>query len=242
MEPCFSVTFRTATTGGGDFNTPQNSITATAPDNTDLWTASGNYASAFAGGSGTSTDPYQIATAEQLARLAYLINDTTTNSRYRSRYYVQTANIDLSLYYWDAIGYSEFYSFRGYYDGRNYTISGVYTEAGSTNDYSYQGLFGYSSDGRVNNVRLVDSIIQGYNNVGGICGYSHDWVSILNCRSEATIQATGSNVGGIVGRTKGSVHECCNAGTVSGSANVGGVIGYAESSERYNCYNTHHQM
>ena len=223
---------------GGDLTPPQNSITATAPENTDLWT-DGHYADAFAGGSGTSTDPYQIATAAQLARLAYLINDTTTNSRYRSRYYVQTANIDLSLYYWDAIGYSESYSFRGYYDGRNYTISGVYTEAGSTNDYSYQGLFGYSYlSGRVNNVRLVDSIIQGYNNVGGICGYSNIGVSFYNCRSEATIQATGTNVGGIVGRIRGSVHECCNAGTVSGSANVGGVIGYAEICARYNCYNT----
>ena len=44
---------------------------------TGLWT---DYkASSFNGGNGTSTNPYQIATAAQLAYLAYGINNGITN-------------------------------------------------------------------------------------------------------------------------------------------------------------------
>lgn len=55
-------------------------VTQNAPTNDDLWTASGNYATSFAGGSGTEDDPYQIATAEELAYLAYLINGSSSSS------------------------------------------------------------------------------------------------------------------------------------------------------------------
>ena len=70
--------------GGRDSSNSENDVIKNAPTNDDLWTDSGNYADSFAGGTGTEEDPYQIAAAEQLAYLAYLINDSTTNSAYKS--------------------------------------------------------------------------------------------------------------------------------------------------------------
>ena len=48
-------------------------------------------AEAFDGGSGTEEDPYQIATAEQLALLAKYVNEG--NEDYSKACYIQTADI-----------------------------------------------------------------------------------------------------------------------------------------------------
>mgnify|MGYP001622991989 CR=1 FL=1 len=55
---------------GGEFSTSENDddVIANAPTNDGLWTDSGNYATSFAGGTGTSTDPYLIETPQQMAR------------------------------------------------------------------------------------------------------------------------------------------------------------------------------
>ena len=236
---------------GGDFNTPQNSITASAPENTDLWTASGNYASAFdnegeAGIDGTTEEKaYEIRTAEQLALLAYRINTSSTNSTYCSLYYVQTADIDLSAHYWDAIGYSSSYYFSGTYDGGNFTISGLYTKSGSSSTYSYQGLFGYVrgqskiDKAIIKNVGIIDSNIQGYQYVGGVVGYAY-YSTVTNCYNTGSVTGSGYYVGGVVGYADSStVTNCYNTGNITGSDYyVGGVVGHADSSTVTNCYNT----
>ena len=233
---------------GGDFNTPQNSITATAPENTDLWTDSGNYATSFAGGDGQSeATAYRISTPEQLARLAYLINSSQSSS-YRSKYYKQTADIDLSAHYWESIGSytSSSYYFSGHYDGGGYEISGLYTQAGSTDDYSYQGLFGYvrgqSETNRVviENVGIIDSHVQGYSYVGGVVGYADDNSTITNSYNAGSVTGRGSNVGGVVGYAYDfDIANCYNTGNITGDDDrVGGVVGYTYFSTITNCYNT----
>ena len=234
---------------GGDFNTPQNSITATAPDNTDLWTDSGNYATSFAGGDGQSeATAYRISTPEQLARLAYLVNNGSEEYMFSNTYFVQTANLDMSEYWWDAIGTSSYY-FSGHYDGGNFTISGLYTQAGSSSTYSYQGLFGYvrgqssSTEATIKNVGITDSNIQGYQRVGGVVGYAYENSIIENCYNTGSVTGRDS-VGGVAGEARslyGYVYimNCYNTGFVSGSEEcVGGVVGYASSSSTVtNCYN-----
>ena len=227
---------------GGDFNTPQNSITATAPENTDLWTDSGNYATSFAGGDGQSeATAYRISTPEQLARLAYLVNNGSEEYMFSNTYFVQTANLDMSEYWWDAIGTSSYY-FSGHYDGGNFTISGLYTQAGSSSTYNYQGLFGYvrgqssSTEATIKNIGIIDSNIQGYQYVGGVVGYANPNSTITNCYNTGSV--SGGTVGGVVGYVYYSiVTNCYNNGSVSGDA-VGGVVGYAWGSTITNCYNT----
>ena len=126
------------TNGGGNSQSDileNDEVTANAPTNSGYWTDSGNYATSFAGGSGTSSDPYLIETPQQLAYLSYLVNNSSTNSQYASLYYKQTANLDMSAYWWDAIGTST-YPFKGYYDGGDYTISNLLVDDNS----NYEGL------------------------------------------------------------------------------------------------------
>ncbi len=233
--------------GGGIDNSVSESVTTTAdaPTYTDYyWTDEGNYATSFAGGSGTESDPYLISTAAQLAYLAYRVN--FNSQTYSDTYFKQTANIDLSAYYWDAIGYSSSYYFRGHYDGGGYTISGLYTQSGSDDNYSYQGLFGYvygtsSSYATISNVSIINSNIQGYRYVGAIVGYVSQYATISNCYNTGTVSGTGI-LGGVVGYNYISsyVYNCYNTGSVTGSSSsVGGVVGYNYyRAYVYNSYNT----
>jgi len=64
----------------------------------------GTIATSFDGGSGTASNPYRIANAQQLAYLAQQVNASTT---YYGQYFVQTANIvlnDPSVFTRDANG------------------------------------------------------------------------------------------------------------------------------------------
>ena len=179
--------------------------------------------------------------------LAYRINTSSTNSTYRSLYYVQTANINLSAHYWDAIGYSSSYFFGGSYDGGGYTISGLYTQAGSTDDYSNQGLFGYiegqsgTSKAVIENVGIIDSYVQGYSYVGGVVGRVNSYYStITNCYNTGNITGSGSYVGGVVGSgSYSTIENCYNTGSISSEySSVGGVVGDAYNTTIENCYNT----
>ena len=245
---CSQIPISAIVTGGGDSTSSENELEKNAPTNSDLWT-DGHYATAFdnegeAGIDGTTEEKaYEIRTAEQLALLAYRINTSSTNSTYRSLYYVQTADINLSLHYWDAIGTSSYY-FSGHYDGGNFTISGLYTEAGSDSAYSYQGLFGYvrgQSNTTIKNIGIIGSNIQGYSKVGGVVGSASHFATVTNCYNTGSVTGRDDRVGGVVGDANSSVTitNCYNTGSVSGSDNqVGGVVGYAFSSTVTNCYNT----
>ena len=186
--------------------------------------------------------------------LAYRINTSSTNSTYRSLYYVQTADIDLSAHYWDAIGYSSSYYFSGHYDGGGFVISGVFTQPGTTSLYSYQGLFGYvlgrnlSSYTTIHNIEITNSYIQGYQYVGSVVGYvdeSDSCVYIYNCVSEANVSGI-SFVGGIFGGFRDTgrnchleIYDCQNTGDITGSGDyVGGIAGHCPSSYLYKCYNS----
>lgn len=63
----------------------------------------GSTAAAFAGGTGTAEDPYQIANGAQLAYLASSVNSGET---YTGKNFVLTANIDLNGLPWTPIANS----------------------------------------------------------------------------------------------------------------------------------------
>ena len=223
----------------------ENNVTsnATEPTNDDSW--ANHYADSFAGGTGSEADPYQIETAEQLSLLAVNVNSGTN---YSDIYFEQTADIDLSAYWWDAIGTytssSDYNEFAGHFNGGGHTVSGVFTQAGSTSTYNYQGLFGYvrgtsSTDlAEISNVGVIDSNIQGRQNVGGIVGYAY-YTNITNCYNTGSVTSSSSYVGGVVGRNySATVSNSYNTGTVTGkNAYVGGVVGYNVSSTVSNSYN-----
>ena len=228
-----------------------------------VWTAAGkDFNSYTLSGSGSQGDPYLIQSEWDLAYLSWTIytnnpilaSHVSNSSYYSGTYFKQTADLDLSAYYWQPIGIiylrdgtSAIRYFSGCYDGGSHTVSQVFTPAGSNNGYSYQGLFGYvqglssTSKATISNVGVIDSFVQGNSNVGGVVGFVSNNSTVENCCNTASVSGSRNSVGGVVGSTYSSavVENCYNAGSVSGSKFAGGVVGYAFiSSTVTNCYNT----
>jgi hypothetical protein len=213
--------------------------------------------SAFSGGTGISTDPYQIGSGAELAYLAQVINDSSTNGTYSSLYYELTDDIYLnenasdyenwgtdnaSLNKWTPIGnYVSSYSstpFSGHFNGNGYTVSGIYINCSE----SYQGLFGYVSDGTIENLGIIESYVAGYTYVGSVAGMisiSNSVSKVQYCYNTGNISGY-SNIGGVVGRSYSSqVDHCYNCGNISGYRTVGGIAGYNNNtiSNSYNSGN-----
>ncbi len=173
---------------------------------------------AFAGGDGSEENPYQIATAEQL--------DAVRNNL--EAHYVQIADIDLSGWNWEPIGYSyiqeeegnittKYVKFSGSYNGNGYIISNLTIKRDNCLD-SVIGLFG-ESEGNIENVSVENCNIDIYCNneisagvfiVGGIVGDSWNkcWdgasgeINVLNCTISGDIRVRNAHsvrVGGITG-------------------------------------------
>ena len=95
-----------------------------------IWTD--HAAAAFAGGSGTAEDPYQIATPQQMAKLAADINSGDESKKHSGEHFKLTADLNLSAHRWIPIGSGDLslghYNFSGYFDGNGKTITGLYVD------------------------------------------------------------------------------------------------------------------
>ncbi len=97
------------------------------------------------------------------------------------------------------------------------------------------GIVGYSGNGTapsaVKNC-INTGAIGGKANVGGIAGYVNGNSTMENLENTGTVTATGAEVGGVIGyaRYKVTVDSVVNRGDVSGTYDVGGLIGYAYKS------------
>ncbi len=175
---------------------------------------------------------YQIKTPENLAWFAKLVNGTLYGVERNSAAKAKVLNnILLNIYItddssitnmWTPIGTSS-YPFTGSFIGNGYNIAGVYT-----NGYTNQGLFGYiGTSGTVSGVVMLDGIIKGTENVGGVAGYNCGTVS-MSC-NDGEVNGKKS-VGGIVGYNAGTVQTSYNVGTVrctyEGGSQIGGIAGY----------------
>ncbi len=182
----------------------------------------------------TDTDGvYQIGTAEELYGFAQLVNNGNTSASA-----VLTADIIVNKGVLKADGTladdtSGFTSwtpignnsnrYTGKFDGQGHTISGLYFNDASTN---FVGLFGYLySGGEIKNVGVIDSYFVGWGQVGGVCGGNDDG-TITDCYNTGSVSGSGGNVGGVCGlNERGAITGCYNTGTVSGDDRIGGVCG-----------------
>lgn len=172
----------------------------------------------FAGGSGTYSDPYQIANEEQLRYLAYSINSDVSWS---GVHFKQTADITLNGE-WRPIGWVlnaevngkkttvAAYPFRGNYDGGNFTITGLTIgTAEQPKDQVASGLFGFTDGAyanignakpfgseqvvRLSNIHLKDiriNVKTRYETfTGGLVGNGQNGIYIDNCSVTGTINA-----------------------------------------------------
>ena len=171
----------------------------------------------FSGGSGSETDPYQIANGAELYYLA-LQSDT-------SFYYVLTDNIDLGNHLFPTIP-----SFSGVLDGDGFQIGGLHVEITEKDSESVAGLIGKCL-GTVKNLTVSGSVSNVYGAAGGVVGLllSSDGI-VENCVNYCTVttEKSNSSAGGLVGYSKwaGKVIDSKNYGDVQGY-NAGGIIGKA---------------
>ena len=144
-------------------------------------------------------------------------------------------NVD-KLYQWMPIGY-----FTGKFYGNGYVISGIYISENS----DYTALFGrIDNNASIDNVVMINSYIKGNNNVGGIIGYN-DGALVKDCVNSATVVATGENVGGICGKSHNtsyydhSISSCINHGNIFGiGENIGGIVGTSQRDDIIRCFNS----
>ena len=136
---------------------------------------------------------------------------------------------------WTPIGVIRNSSYTGTFDGNGKTISGLYIDSKA----EYIGLFGYIGSGAtVKNVGIEDSYINisTDHSGGGVCGWNNG--TVTNCYNTGTVSGSGFYVGGVCGNNNnGTITNCYNTGNISGSGlYAGGVCGY-NSSTVTNCYN-----
>lgn len=213
------------------------------------------YSGIFAGGTGQKADPYQIATARQLAAFAASIN---ADESYADKYVVLTRDISLKDTDWIPSGSGNAaHAFRGTFDGRGHSISDmtIGSETGPA-AYQYAGIFGYANHAVIKNVRLTDAYINnhysgdGRSYVGVLAGAVENATSIDNCSAKGTLTSRAKNqcyTGGLVSFTsgidgaEGYVTNCGTDVDITGISDtswvyLGGISGLNNRTYIVNCY------
>jgi hypothetical protein len=138
------------------------------------------YADSYAGGDGSKTNPYEIATAEQLAKLARDVNNGNT---FRGKYFKLTADIDLSGGIWMPIGKYYNYGngnnrlFFGKFDGNGHVIKNMHIQwedVDARKAKSVWGLFSTLQGESSTNLTTVTNLIIEKARVEKKSGFSPD--------------------------------------------------------------------
>lgn len=189
-----------------------------------------------------SSGTYLISKPAELAWFAGLVNGTLSGFEANPAanatvtdnllFNINVYDDSFGITEWVPIGTSE-RPYTGTFNGAGYNIAGInISNTSATNT----GLFGYVGTGTVTGVNLVDGLIRGKENVGGIIGYLASG-SVINCVCNSEIQGDRA-VGGIVGNlgtSAAKITTCAMIGTVTGTnvsneqsylQNVGGLAGY----------------
>ena len=186
-------------------------------------------------GTGTATDPYLVATAEDLNRVRCYIGPA-----FADLYFKMTADINLAPYLanggdgytmwgssgWDPIGTeNNAYKFYGQFDGDNFNVTGLKIDRVSTSGI---GLFGcLGTGGLLKNMGVeIDPswFVRGLSHVGGLVGINVG--TMINCFTSGEVIATDGLAGGLVGHNSCTILKCYATGHVTGTWTVGGLVGY----------------
>jgi len=167
----------------------------------------------FAGGTGSSADPYLIETAEQLDA----VRDHLTS------HFLQVISLDLSSYTnWVPIG-TDADPFTGTYRGESNTITNLTVDRP---DEDYVGLFGYMAGSSwLRELSLTNVSVVGRNAVGAIAGFYESGSESRACHVWGSITGAGNNVGGLFGQFNGILRDCTADVEVEGVDHVAGMVG-----------------
>lgn len=243
---------------------PSETPAVLAADENRVAPAAFEPAPAFSGGTGTEDDPYQIATAEELARLSLVLSYEYYNEHFsewqsfQKASYVLTADIVLNdtasydtwsekapTYGWCPIG-EDVSGFKGHFDGQGYSVSGVYIYA-YEEDMEYAGLFGLIGTGAtVENVTVENAYIAAVNAqyagvLAGKIADTDETIRVENITASGMIAdetpSYSTYIGGIAGEVYGfcTVSGCSFAGTLKNAQDMGGIAGVADCTMIRDC-------
>lgn len=226
--------------------------TSAADSSSDTWDH--HKAERFSGGDGSQENPYQIASPQELAKLASDINSGIWERRYAGTYFKLTEDVDLGAYRWIPIGRgssgegNSHQAFMGHFDGNGKTIAGLFVDEG-TQDYA-AGLFGnvgtYGWEVEIKNLTLSGADVRtwwdngDFDRNGGGAGLlagtaTSPNVRIENCHVSGRVSGA-KYTGGLVGYCSYASFEDCSAKVeVSGYAVNGGFAGGAYYSSFTDC-------
>jgi len=214
------------------------------------------FSQGYSGGNGSEIEPYLIATKADLKYLSEHPNDW-------NKYFKQTSDI-----YFDTLDFTsngDFYNngkgftpigniidkFKGNYDGNNKAIYNIFINHPDTN---YIGLFGYTVNAKIINLRLYNVRVKGRNFVGGLVGYnSYSYISkvsvtgdiqgvigtgglagsnsfnsiVTESYASCNISCENSGAGGLIGINfdSSSVSSSFSNSKINGNSQVGGLVG-----------------
>lgn len=185
----------------------------------------------YAGGNGTQSNPYQIANANQLRRMARDINaNTSSNPINKTSHFILTNNIDLGGFAWTPIGTgsgsgSNTSRFEGNFNGngfyiKNLNVSKVFT-SGTVSSKNFMGLFGAAYNAKISRVGIESGEL------------------LISIKGTATFpSATKIYIGSVIGYCAGAtvIDQCYNNASITVDvdrainvsnveAYVGGLIG-----------------
>ena len=173
--------------------------------------------SQFSGGTGTSDNPYKIATAADWNTLATNVNNGT--STYSGVYFKMTDDIGTPQYpITSSIGVDATKSFQGTFDGDGHTLT---VNLGAD---SYMAPFRRIKETvTIKNLKVAGNVAgNGYN--GGLVGYINGGtVTIRNCMVSANVSTTGTYMSGVIAHAGNSaltliIDGCVFNGTLTSNS------------------------
>ncbi len=199
-------------------------------------------------GNGSTADPYQIATLDNLFWITAensVVPSPDQETRWLS-HYVQTADIEASSTndWFDGQGWSPigFYygwqnpdnrPFSGSYNGQNHSINALYMNR----QIWGVGFIGFANNASIIQLALRNVNISGNLDVGPLVGFGLN-STVSDCHSAGNVSGN-QYVGGLVGyQSDSAISNSYSAVSVYGSNYIGGLVGYQKSMTIKNCFST----
>lgn len=181
-------------------------------------------AATYSGGNGTSTAPYRLSTAADLATLAGTREDW-------GKWFVLTADVDMKSTPWGpttTIGVKPL-PFTGVFDGAGHSLKGLAIEdtaAGKT-PLGFFGVLG--SPALIERLRFTTPTVKSNGNasIGVLAGLTLSGAIVQQCSVESGSVATpvSDAAGSLIGDHGGTVRECYVSGAVTAFGLAGGLLG-----------------
>ncbi|HRW62292.1 MAG TPA: GLUG motif-containing protein [Bacteroidales bacterium] len=184
-------------------------------------------------GDGTASNPYQIASLDNLYWLSQ--SDTVWD-----RNFIQTVDIDAtSSSSWDGgkgpkpIG-NKNVKFTGTYNGKGHAISNIKITRTSWQADNHVGFFGYIGNARIDSLGLINTTVYGYKDFGAFASINEGTISHCYTKGGTVECDWGKLMGGFVGinYSTGIIENCysniniyASAGANTESECLGGLVG-----------------